>query len=118
MKAYFKQNIFDGERVVWFANKGYDIISETDTSYRINTELNQTNYAIVKNMIGKLFEVRQEIVEINKRETNRKERAKAEMERCISRYDEECGEVVSYKVDPEELKNYYYNKKLEESLSK
>ena len=37
----------------------------------------------------------------------RKERAKAEVNRIVQRYDSECGKVHTYKVDPEILKDYY-----------
>ena len=41
------------------------------------------------------------------RELYRKERAKAEVNRMVQRYDSECGKVHTYKVDPEILKDYY-----------
>ena len=41
------------------------------------------------------------------RELYRKERAKAEVNRIVQRYDSECGKVHTYKVDPEILKDYY-----------
>lgn len=34
------------------------------------------------------------------RELYRKERAKAEVNRMVQRYDSECGKVHTYKVDP------------------
>lgn len=40
---------------------------------------------------------------INQRELGRKERATAECERQIRRYGYECGEVVTYKLSPEQL---------------
>lgn len=40
---------------------------------------------------------------INQRELGRKERAMAECERQIRRYGYECGEVVTYKLSPEQL---------------
>lgn len=41
---------------------------------------------------------------INQRELGRKERAMAECERQIRRYGYECGEVTTYKLSPEQLK--------------
>lgn len=41
------------------------------------------------------------------RELYRKERAKAEVNRIVQRYDSECGKVHTYKADPEILKDYY-----------
>lgn len=40
---------------------------------------------------------------INQRELGRKERATAECERQIRRYGYECGDVVTYKLTPEQL---------------
>lgn len=41
---------------------------------------------------------------INQRELGRKERATAECERQIRRYGYECGEVITYKLSPEQMK--------------
>lgn len=41
---------------------------------------------------------------INLREIGRKERAAAECERQIRRYDYECGDVITYKLTPEQMK--------------
>jgi len=41
---------------------------------------------------------------INQREFNRKKRAAVEAERVIARYNKECGEVITRKATPEELK--------------
>lgn len=49
------------------------------------------------------------------RELYRKERAQAEVNRMVQRYDSECGEVHTYKVDPEILKDYYPGSELPES---
>jgi hypothetical protein len=49
------------------------------------------------------------------RELYRKERARAEVNRMVQRYDSECGEVHTYKVDPKSLKDYYPGSELPES---
>lgn len=41
---------------------------------------------------------------INQRELGRKERAAAEYERQIRRYGYECGDVITYKLSPEQMK--------------
>jgi len=40
---------------------------------------------------------------MNQRELGRKERATEEANRMCKRYDRECGEVVTYKLTPEQL---------------
>ncbi len=44
------------------------------------------------------------------RERNRKERGAWEAERCIRRYDSECGKCVTYKIDKNELDQYFHGK--------
>lgn len=46
------------------------------------------------------------------RERNRRERGAWEAERSIRRYILECGECVTYHVDPKDLKDYSWNKEL------
>ena len=46
------------------------------------------------------------------RERNRRERGAWEAERSIRRYILECGKCVTYHVDPKDLENYSWNKKL------
>lgn len=41
---------------------------------------------------------------IDQRESGRKERATAEYYRQLRRYGYECGEVITYKLSPEQLK--------------
>lgn len=48
---------------------------------------------------------------INQRELGRKERATAEYERQIRRYGYECGEVITYKLSPEQMKQVLAGRK-------
>ena len=48
---------------------------------------------------------------INQRELGRKERASAECERQIRRYGYECGDVVTYKLSPDQMKQVLAGKK-------
>lgn len=48
---------------------------------------------------------------INQRELGRKERATAECERQIRRYGYECGEVITYKLSPEQMKQVLTSRK-------
>lgn len=58
MKAYFKRDIRDGEKVIWIAGKEYNIISETNEMIKIETESNETNYAIYKSVANLLCDIR------------------------------------------------------------
>ena len=48
---------------------------------------------------------------INQRELGRKERAIAECERQIRRYGYECGDVITYKLSPEQMKQVLAGRK-------
>ena len=48
---------------------------------------------------------------INQRELGRKECATAECERQIRRYGYECGEVITYKLSPEQMKQVLAGRK-------
>ena len=48
----------------------------------------------------------------SERERRRIERGHYESERAIARYDSECGECITYRLEPEELNNYKKYKKL------
>lgn len=56
--------------------------------------------------------------EINQRELGRKERATAECERQIRRYGYECGDVVTYKLSPDQMKQVLAGKKTVEDFIK
>lgn len=55
---------------------------------------------------------------INQRELGRKERATAECERQIRRYGYECGDVVTYKLSPDQMKQVLTGKKTVEDFIK
>lgn len=55
---------------------------------------------------------------INQRELGRKERASAECERQIRRYGYECGDVVTYKLSPDQMKQVLAGKKTVEDFIK
>lgn len=55
---------------------------------------------------------------INQRELGRKERATAECERQIRRYGYECGDVVTYKLSPDQMKQVLASKKTVEDFIK
>ena len=55
---------------------------------------------------------------INQRELGRKERATAECERQIRRYGYECGDVVTYKLSPDQMKQVLAGKKTVEDFIK
>lgn len=55
---------------------------------------------------------------INQRELGRKERATAECERQIQRYGYECGDVVTYKLSPDQMKQVLAGKKTVEDFIK
>ena len=55
---------------------------------------------------------------INQRELGRKERATAECERQIRRYGYECGDVVTYKLSPDHMKQVLTGKKTVEDFIK
>lgn len=55
---------------------------------------------------------------INQRELGRKERATAECERQIRRYGYECGDVVTYKLSPDQMKQVLTGKKIVEDFIK
>ena len=55
---------------------------------------------------------------INQRELGRKERATAECERQIRRYGYECGDVVTYKLSPDQIKQVLAGKKTVEDFIK
>ena len=55
---------------------------------------------------------------INQRELGRKERATAECERQIRRYGYECGDVVTYKLSPDQMKQVLAGKKTVENFIK
>lgn len=55
---------------------------------------------------------------INQRELGRKERASAECERQIRRYGYECGDVVTYKLSPGQMKQVLAGKKTVEDFIK
>lgn len=55
---------------------------------------------------------------INQRELGRKERASAECERQIRRYGYECGEVVTYKLTPDQMMQVLTGKKTVEECIK
>ena len=48
---------------------------------------------------------------INQRELGRKERATAECERQSRRYGYECGDVVTYKLSPDQMKQVLAGRK-------
>ena len=48
---------------------------------------------------------------IDQRELGRKERGSAEYERQIRRYGYECGEVITYKLSPEQMKQVLAGRK-------
>ena len=55
---------------------------------------------------------------INQRELGRKERASAECERQIRRYGYECGNVITYKLTPDQLAQVLTGKKTVEECIK
>lgn len=55
---------------------------------------------------------------INQRELGRKERATAECECQIRRYGYECGDVVTYKLSPDQMKQVLAGKKTVEDFIK
>ena len=55
---------------------------------------------------------------INQRELGRKERAAAECERQIRRYGYECGDVITYKLTSEQMKQVLTGEKTVEDLIK
>lgn len=55
---------------------------------------------------------------INQRELGRRERATAECERQIRRYGYECGDVVTYKLSPDQMKQVLAGKKTVEDFIK
>lgn len=55
---------------------------------------------------------------INQRELGRKERATAECERQIRRYGYECGDVVTYKLSPDQIKQVLAGEKVVEDFIK
>ena len=55
---------------------------------------------------------------INQRELGRKERASAECERQIRRYGYECGDVVTYKLSPDQMKQVLAGEKVVEDFIK
>ena len=55
---------------------------------------------------------------IDQRELGRKERATAECERMIRRYDYECGDIVTYKLSPEQLMQVLTGQKTVEDFIK
>ena len=55
---------------------------------------------------------------INQRELGRKERASAECERQIRRYWYECGNVITYKLTPDQMKQVLAGQKTVEDFIK
>lgn len=55
---------------------------------------------------------------IDQRELGRKERATAEYYRQLRRYGYECGEVITYKLTPEQMKQVLAGEKTVEDFIK
>lgn len=55
---------------------------------------------------------------IDQRELGRKERATAEYHRQLRRYDYECGDVITYKLSPEQMKQVLGGQKKVEDFIK
>ena len=58
------------------------------------------------------------VLGIDQRELGRKERATAEYYRQLRRYGYECGEVITYKLTPEQMKQVLAGEKAVEDFIK
>lgn len=55
---------------------------------------------------------------VNQREPGRKERGTAEYNRQLKRYNTECGDVVTYKLTPEQIQQILSGEKCVEDFIK